>query len=114
MQKCYFAFVKRIFVCHCWVDEALSLLQGCGVPSAFADPSSFGDGANDTASEGGSGGDAPGDRLGELPRRTLTLRPSGMRVCFHYQPSLSVLFGGCERCVRAVCHQVSHLCWVVS
>lgn len=50
--------------------------QGCGVPSAFADPASF----VAAASDGEGDGDAHGDSLGALPRRTLTLRPSGMRV----------------------------------
>ena len=54
--------------------------QGCGVPSAFADPSSYGAAADEdedgvTAIED--------DSLSELPRRTLTIRASGLRVSAH-------------------------------
>ena len=46
--------------------------QGCGVPSAFADP-----GAYEDASE-----TADGDRLTDLPKLPLQMRTSGLRVCF--------------------------------
>lgn len=61
-------------------DEEVEF-QGCGVPSAFADPAGFGGDA--AVDDDGCGGDGPEDRLGDLPRRTLTLRPSGMRVRPH-------------------------------
>jgi hypothetical protein len=63
-------------------EEEQPEFQGCGVPSAFADPSSYPaagqHGQKDE--EEGEGGDDTGDCLSELPRRTLTLRASGIRV----------------------------------
>ena len=47
--------------------------QGCGVPSAFADPGAYGD---------SDGGDMPAeeDRLTDLPKLPLQMRGSGLRV----------------------------------
>ncbi len=75
-------------------DEEVEF-QGCGVPSAFADTAGFGGNAADDEDDDGSGGDGPGDRLGALPRRTLTLRPSGMRVSHHAFNMSCISLGAC-------------------